>query len=75
MAFVIRTDKLSSPHYWAGFAEGNMGLMLIISPVVFNARHLNDRPEAEKIVQHLGADWTISEVSAPKMSRSLRGER
>lgn len=71
MAYVIRTDKLSSPHYWAGFAEGSMGLMPIISSMIFDARHLDNRPEAERIVEHLGADWTISETSGLKMSRSL----
>lgn len=75
MAFVIRTDKLSSPHYWAGVTHGNVGIVHAISPSVWNAWPIDDRTEAERILKSLGDDWTISEVSAPKATRSLRRTR
>ena len=76
MPFVIRTDKLSSPHYWAGVTPGNVGLVIAISPMVYNAWAIDDRAEAEKVIkQHLGDDWTISEISRVQTSKSLRQPR
>lgn len=72
--FVIRTDKLSRPHYWAGVAKGNVGMSSAITTSIFDAWFFDDRAEAERLLKNLSleADFTISEVSAG-MSPKLTG--
>lgn len=75
MPFVIRTDKLSKPFYFAGVVPGAIGFSLAISPVIFNAHHFDSRKEAEGLIETpLGPDWTISPVEAG-MTRNLRRKR
>lgn len=73
MAYVIRTDKFSKPHYWCGFAEGNIGHSIVITQIIFNAWFFDDREEAEAVIADFlpSGEWTISEVSKPVASGVL----
>lgn len=65
MSYVLRTDKLSKPHYFVGLVEGEFfGTVTGISPIVFNAMEFDTDAEAIAAIEEcdLGSDWTVSEV-------------
>ena len=63
MPYVLRTDKLSSPHYFAGTMDRTMSLCICIAPVIFDAWFFEDRQEAEDVLSEIGDDWIVSETS------------
>tara|TARA_R110000851_G_scaffold308778_1_gene467861 strand:- start:7015 stop:7251 length:237 start_codon:yes stop_codon:yes gene_type:complete len=73
--FVLRTDKLSTPHYFVGATEGVMFHTTHISQSIFEAMEFEQRDGAEQAIIELDFDddFTISEVGTPEVSDSLKG--
>lgn len=77
--FVVRTDKLSSPQYFAGVLPGRvLGITnnVVLTPIPMEAWAFADRAEAEELIRDLQRDgdddWFISELLGSGMSRGLK---
>lgn len=61
--FVLRTDKMSTPHYFSGAFEANFGEGICLSPLSLNAYFFDTQEEAEDAKETLGPeDFVISTV-------------
>ena len=75
MSFVVRTDKLGDPRYFAGAIElrvtGALGVIICQTP--FDAVVFEDRQEPEELIANALSDcWTVSEIdvgSSPNLRR------
>ncbi len=72
MQYVIRTDKLSKPHYFAGAFDTGMGHGISLSPHIFGAWYFDTKKEATDLIKQIGPDdYTVSEVTSG-VSQSLQ---
>jgi hypothetical protein len=63
MQYVLRTDKLSSPKYFAGTCEATFGFDIILTANIFEAFYFDDEAEALGLIEEIGPDdYTVSEV-------------
>ena len=71
--FVLRTDKLGAPHYFAGLVGMQLGHGITLTTIPFMALDFATRAEAEECITDIGAaDWlTISELGPFHASANL----
>ncbi len=70
--YVVRTDKLERPHYFAGAFDTGMGHGISLSPNIFGAWHFDTKREANDVIAEIGPnDYTVSSVSSG-VSENLR---
>lgn len=64
MPYVVRTDALHAPLYFAGALEGFFKPSIVLTEIIMNAWVFQTREEAEKLrSEELGDAWSITEVS------------
>lgn len=65
MSFVIRTDKLSKPQYFAGCIHLDMGGVGVVhTDTIFSAAFFPSRKAAEKAMMDIGPeDYSVSECA------------
>lgn len=64
MPFVIRTEALNTPLYFAGTIDDGFSPSIALTQIIMNAWVFDGRDEAETLIGNLPGDtWTISEVS------------
>lgn len=72
--YVLRTDKMTDPHYFAGGVETSFGMAVGICRTVFQAYEFTTRKDAKQCIKECGlneADWSISECGQVGVSDSL----
>jgi len=76
MSYILRTDKLSKPHYFAGALDAEISPTPVITSVIFNAWGMKTEDEANDVRKLLGEDdWTISQVSDVGFSQNLAPDK
>lgn len=77
--YVLRTDKLSAPHYFGGAVELGIKPGIVITDLIFNAYQFASRADAEEAKADCGLpDFEISECSAgmsPALARAMKKAR
>lgn len=72
MSFVVKTEKLTPPAWFAGMVDGNIGQLVCIARNPFDAWQFRTEREAKRCRKELGADWIITELSGFGMSDNLK---
>jgi hypothetical protein len=64
MPYVIRTEALKTPMYFAGTVDSTFSPSVALNEIIMNAWVFDDRDEAEALIENLPGDsWSVSEVS------------
>jgi hypothetical protein len=64
MGYVIRTDALGKPMYFAGGVDAFLKPNLVLTDVLMNAWFFDQQDEAQRLIDdELGDGWSISTVS------------
>lgn len=72
MQFVIKTNKLSKPQYFAGTIEVPMGFGVSLTNTIFGAYYFDNENEALEVINSIGSDdYYTSEVETG-MSSNLK---
>lgn len=73
MSYVIRTEALGKPHWFAGSVESPFGPSVVMSPLIFNAWGFETEEEAQNLVDAvLGNVWSVAFVSDVSASQNLQ---
>ena len=77
--FLLKSTIHKAPHWFAGAVEGRVtgGLMIVLTPTIFDAVFFEASAEAQELLDDGSLDaseWVITEATGPIPSAALQHE-